>query len=59
MRNHNVVTLHRDGSMTYWSVYLQLWMVGVFRISDRELNAMEPRNRARVFAHLAGVKVTL
>jgi len=53
MTNPTKVTLHRDRTCTYWSVYEQRWArVPVERIPDRELAAMTPDARARVLAVL-------
>lgn len=43
---------HRDGSVTYWSVYAQQWCRRVRGVSDAELAAMPTRGRARVIRHL-------
>ena len=45
-------TCHRDGTITYWSVYFQEWMEGVDDIPDRELAAMNGKERDRVIRHL-------
>ena len=51
--NPTKVTLHRDGTCTYWSVYNQCWTTEPARqIPDRELAAMAPEARARVLAVL-------
>lgn len=47
-------TLHCDGSVTYWSVYQQVWISRASRISDRELAAMPTDERSQVIAHLSG-----
>jgi hypothetical protein len=44
-------TLHRDGTVTYWSVYQQVW-VRSDRLSDRELAARGPEERERIERHL-------
>ena len=47
------ITLHKDRTITYWSVFEQRWArVPVERIPDRELAAMTPDARARVLAAL-------
>lgn len=43
-------TLHRDGTVSYWSVYNQSWERG--RPGDRELAAMDSAERSQVVAHL-------
>jgi hypothetical protein len=48
-------TLHRDGTVTFWSVYDQVWYARVTALSDRELAAMGEPLRGRVQAHLARV----
>lgn len=42
---------HRDGTVTYWSVYQQVWARGD-RVSDRELAAMSTEERERTIRHL-------
>lgn len=44
-------TYHRDGTVTYWSVYRQVWVRSVL-VSGEELAAMDERTRARVIRHL-------
>ncbi len=44
---------HRDGSVTYWSVYHQVWTERVRYVPDRELAAMPSADRERVLRHLA------
>lgn len=44
-------TLHRDRTVTYWSVYNQVWC-RTMRPPDRELAAMSEKVRARVKRHL-------
>lgn len=46
-------TLHRDGTVTFWSVYSQTWRRRVGQVENRELAAMSPEERARVLRHLA------
>lgn len=46
-------TLHRDGTITFWSVYDQTWRYRTTQIEDRELAAMSAAERARVLRHLA------
>lgn len=43
---------HRDGTITYWSVYYQSWVKRAKNIPDRELAAMNARERDRVKKHL-------
>ena len=43
---------HRDGTITYWSVYRQAWIDRATEISDRELAAMGSIERERVIRHL-------
>ena len=45
-------TCHRDGTVTYLSVYRQVWMRREATIPDRELAAMSPSERDRVMRHL-------
>ena len=43
-------TIHRDGTVTYWSVYQQVWRtrVPIATVSDRDLAAMPEQERNRV-----------
>jgi hypothetical protein len=41
----NRVTVHRDNSITYWSVYGQAWVYRANIVPDRELAAMPPALR--------------
>ena len=41
-------TIHKDGTVTYWSVYQQQWVRRVLRVPDQELAAMSADERARV-----------
>lgn len=44
---------HRDGDVTYWSVYRQTWVrEHVTEISDREFAAMSDKERKLVDRHL-------
>ena len=52
------VTLHRDGSITFWSVYNQCWTRTV-RVSDRELAAMHADDRKRVVRQMARCEAAL
>jgi hypothetical protein len=45
-------TYHRDGSITYWSVYNQQWVRKVFFVPVRELAAMSHEEVDRVRKHL-------
>jgi len=41
-------TFHRDGTVSYWSVYQQAWKrQNAALIPDRELAAMTPKQRTR------------
>ena len=53
MTNPTKVTLHRDATVTYWSVYEQRWArVPVERIPEREIAAMTRDARERVLRAL-------
>ena len=45
-------TCHKDGTITYWSVYHQVWLRRQTTIPDRELVAMSLTERKRVMRHL-------
>ena len=51
MSDTSKITLHRDGTITYWSVYKQTW-VRECDISDPELAAMNSKNRIRTNFHI-------
>jgi hypothetical protein len=46
------ITYHRDGTITYWSVYNQIWEPRQNTIPDKELAAMNDKERVRVKKHL-------
>ena len=46
------VTLHRDGSITFWSVYDLRWTRSA-SVSDRELAAMHESDRKRCQRQMA------
>jgi hypothetical protein len=47
---------HKDGTVSYWSVYFQ-WPVSRVRfLPDCELVAMNARDRARVIKHTANAE---
>jgi len=46
------VTLHNDGTVTFFSVYLQVWLRRSYAVSDRELAAMDEVTRKRVARHI-------
>lgn len=43
---------HRDGTVTYWSVYSQSWERRVSVLPTREVVAMSKSDRNRVLRHL-------
>ena len=47
------IKIHKDGSLTYWSVYRQEWVRATY-VPAEELAAMNPSQRARVQRHLGG-----
>lgn len=53
-RRGNRPILHKDGTVTYWSVFKQQWERRVVRIPDNELAAMGEKQRDRVINHLIG-----
>lgn len=52
-------TLHDDGTVTYWSVYEQVWRERAQSVPDRDLAAMGQEERLRVIEHLGGVRIDL
>lgn len=51
-------TYHRDGTVTYWSVYRQCWVERAESVPDRELAAMDERERERVQRHSTKLHIT-
>jgi hypothetical protein len=47
------ITCHRDGTVTYWSVYRQAWIRRARRVPDRDLAAMDEAERGRIALHLS------
>jgi hypothetical protein len=45
-------TYHRDGTITYWSVYEQVWVRREDRIPDQELAARSREERDRICRHI-------
>lgn len=45
-------TYHRDGTVTYWSVYDQVWVRRAARVPDQELAAMSDDEREKVQRHI-------
>ena len=43
---------HRDGTVSYWSVFQQAWKTRQERIPSQELAAMGEKERRRVMRHL-------
>ena len=43
---------HKDGTITFWSVFNQQWVKNAQDISDRELSAMSEKEREKVQKHL-------
>ena len=44
--------LHRDGSVTYWSVTAQTWHCRTRYVPDADYAAMPPVERQRILRHL-------
>ena len=42
---------HRDGTVTYWSVYQQVWVERAWIVPYRELAAMSEPERSKVIRH--------
>jgi hypothetical protein len=51
-RNTMKTTYHKDGTVTYWSVFQQQWIRHSDSVSDQELAAMSAAERAKVLKHL-------
>lgn len=56
MREKNRTSLrsicHKDGTVTYWSVYNRTWNERTLNVPDNELAAMSTKERERVVEHL-------
>jgi hypothetical protein len=48
--------LNTDGTVTYWSVYAQTWIVGAHGVPDAELAAMPREESDAIQAHLAAAE---
>lgn len=46
------IVLHKDGTVTYWSVYNQSWEHRVASLPDEEYAAMPEKERNAVIRHL-------
>jgi hypothetical protein len=44
---------HTDNTVTYWSVYQQVWVRHAATVPNRELAAMSGAERERVLRHLS------
>lgn len=51
-RGGKLVTCHKDGTVTYWSVYRQSWVRRARSVPDQEYAAMSEPERRQVDAHL-------
>jgi hypothetical protein len=51
-RMGKTTTCHRDGTVSYWSVYNQQYIERAAMVPDRELAAMDSAERDRVMRHL-------
>ena len=47
-----IITLHHDGTVTYWSVLRQVWVQHAHAIDDEEMAALPHTMRPRVIRHL-------
>jgi len=45
-------THHRDGTLTYWSVYRGHWVRRATHVPDEELAAMGDQERKKALRHL-------
>ena len=45
-------TNHRDGTVTYWSIYQQQWVRHAESVPDEEYAAMGEAERERAIKHL-------
>ena len=52
-------TFHNDGTVTYWSVYAQVWVRGVYHVPDSELATWNAEERARYEEIRAARKLAL
>ena len=49
----NRVRVHRDSTITYWSVYRQAWVLRAAYVPSHEITAMPVNRRAAVVRALA------
>lgn len=45
-------TLHRDGTVSYWSYHRQEWIRKAFHVPIEDIQAMDPYDQKRVTRHL-------
>ena len=45
-------TLHRDGTVSYWSYHRQEWVPHVFHVPIEDIQSMERYDQKRVMKHL-------
>lgn len=45
-------TLHRDGTVSYWSYHRQEWVQHVFHVPIEDIQSMDPYDQKRVMKHL-------
>jgi hypothetical protein len=51
--------VHRDGSVTYWSVYRQTWVRTHVLPPDQEMAALGARDRRRIEKHIAAFRAAV
>ena len=52
-------TFHKDGTITFWSVYDQSWVRHARDLDDADWSSMSPKERARVEKHFAPRRASL
>ena len=52
LKTHLPTVVHKDGTISYWSVYRATWIRRAREVPDCELAAMMPEERKRVIRHL-------
>ena len=55
MTNSLKTKFHKDGTITYWNIYLQNWVCKTNYINSRELASLSVEERTKVCEHL-GIK---
>lgn len=58
MKTKNRVRVHRNNTVTYWSVYRQVWVHRASYVPSHEIAAMPINRRAAVIDAMASIERT-